>query len=49
MSRHNGKYVQTYGLMEQDLMDKMLGYLDKQAANNTKPFYLYYAPNAIHQ
>lgn len=35
--------------MEQDLMDKMLGWLDQQAANNSQPFLLYYAPNAIHQ
>jgi hypothetical protein len=41
--------------MEQDLMDKMLGWLDGQqqqqqaAGNSSQPFFLYYAPNAIHQ
>lgn len=35
-------------------MDKMLGWLDGKAqagagAGSRDPFYLYYAPNAIHQ
>jgi hypothetical protein len=46
--RHNGEYVQTYGLMEQDLMDKMLTWLDYQRSSS-QPFFLYYAPNAIHR
>ncbi|WIA16297.1 hypothetical protein OEZ85_012998 [Tetradesmus obliquus] len=54
MMRHNGEYVQTEGLMEQDLMDKMLGWLSQQqqqqqGGNSSQPFFLYYAPNAIHQ
>jgi hypothetical protein len=48
-----GHYVATEGLMEQDLMDKMLGWLDgqqqQQAGNSSEPFFMYYAPNAIHQ
>jgi len=72
--RRNGYYVPTKGLMEQDLMDKMLAYLTRQqqqqqsvdqgaapsgssnVTNNEasptsdqQPFFLYYAPNAIHQ
>lgn len=47
-SRHNGRYIQTKGLMEQDLMDKVLGYL-KDHERSGKPFYMYYAPHAIHQ
>jgi hypothetical protein len=49
-----GEYVQTEGLMEQDLMDKMLAWLEQQqqqqqGGNSSQPFFLYYAPNAIHQ
>lgn len=47
--RHNGYYVPTKGLMEQDLMDKMMGFLREQEQGHHKPFFLYYAPNAIHQ
>lgn len=46
--RHNGRYVQTKGLMEQDLMDKIIAYL-KDHESSGKPFYMYYAPHAIHQ
>ena len=35
--------------MEQDLMDKMIGFLSQQEKGHHKPFFLYYAPNAIHQ
>lgn len=45
---HNGRYIQTRGLMEQDLMDKILGYL-KEHESSSKPFYMFYAPHAIHQ
>lgn len=45
---HNGELVQTYGLMEQDLMDKILGWLDGRKGKE-QPFLMYYAPNAIHQ
>lgn len=48
LRRHNGKYVQTKGLMEQDLMDRLLGFLRQREASG-KPFYVYYAPHAIHQ
>jgi hypothetical protein len=34
--------------MEQDLMDKMLTWLDYQRSSS-QPFFLYYAPNAIHR
>lgn len=34
--------------MEQVLMDKMLTWLDYQAGSS-QPFFLYYAPNAIHR
>jgi hypothetical protein len=46
--RHNGVYVQTKGLMEQDLMDTMLAYL-KRREEDSAPFVTYYAPHAIHQ
>lgn len=46
--RHNGEYVQTYGLMEQVLMDKVLTYLHHQQ-DSKQSFFLYYAPNAIHR
>jgi hypothetical protein len=48
-TRHNGRYVQTRGLMEQDLMDRILGYLKQHEAPGSKPFLMYYAPHAIHQ
>ncbi|WIA12915.1 hypothetical protein OEZ85_006532 [Tetradesmus obliquus] len=48
LMQHNGEYVQTHGLMEQVLMDKMLTWLDYQAGSS-QPFFLYYAPNAIHR
>jgi hypothetical protein len=44
-----GNYIQTKGLMEQDLMDKIIQYLAKHEAADAKPFYMYYAPHAIHQ
>jgi hypothetical protein len=44
-----GNYIQTKGLMEQDLMDKIIQYLGKHEADDAKPFYMYYAPHAIHQ
>jgi hypothetical protein len=44
-----GNYIQTKGLMEQDLMDKIIQYLGKHEAAGAKPFYMYYAPHAIHQ
>lgn len=44
-----GNYIQTKGLMEQDLMDKIIGYLKQHEAEDAKPFYMYYAPHAIHQ
>lgn len=47
--RHNGEYVQTRGLMEQDLMDTVLGYLKDHESKGSKPFFVYYAPHAIHQ
>jgi hypothetical protein len=34
--------------MEQDLMDRMLTWLDYQRSSS-QPFFLYYAPNAIHR
>lgn len=46
--RHNGVYVQTKGLMEQDLMDTLLSYLTRQEQDG-EPFMAYYAPHAIHQ
>jgi hypothetical protein len=46
--RHNGVYVQTRGLMEQDLMDTMLSYLTRREQDEA-PFTVYYAPHAIHQ
>ncbi|WIA28865.1 hypothetical protein OEZ86_011391 [Tetradesmus obliquus] len=49
LMRHNGNYIQTKGLMEQDLMDKIIGYLKQHEAEDAKPFYMYYAPHAIHQ
>ncbi|KAF8072774.1 MAP1D [Scenedesmus sp. PABB004] len=49
LMRHNGAYVQTKGLMEQDLMDKVIGYLKQHEAPGAKPFFMYYAPHAIHQ
>ncbi|KAI8466606.1 MAG: alkaline-phosphatase-like protein [Monoraphidium minutum] len=48
LMRHNGKYVQTEGLMEQALMDTMIGWLGNRTAD-PRPFAMYYAPNAIHQ
>ncbi|KAF6259251.1 alkaline-phosphatase-like protein [Scenedesmus sp. NREL 46B-D3] len=49
LMRHNGKYIQTKGLMEQDLMDKIIQYLGNHEAADAQPFYMYYAPHAIHQ
>jgi hypothetical protein len=46
--RHNGVYVQTKGLMEQDLMDTTLSYLTRREQDGA-PFMVYYAPHAIHQ
>jgi hypothetical protein len=41
-------YVQTKGLMEQDLMDTVLAYL-KRREDDEAPFVAFYAPHAIHQ
>lgn len=46
--RHNGVYEHTEGLMEQVLMDKMLGFL-KQREDDRKPFFTYYAPFSVHK
>ncbi|KAF6235444.1 alkaline-phosphatase-like protein [Scenedesmus sp. NREL 46B-D3] len=48
LMRHNGRYVQTEGMMEQVLVDKMAGFLKKRAADE-QPFFMYYAPYAIHK
>lgn len=48
LCRHNGRYVQTEGMMEQVLVDKMAGFLKKRAADE-QPFFMYYAPYAIHK
>ncbi|KAF6254409.1 alkaline-phosphatase-like protein [Scenedesmus sp. NREL 46B-D3] len=44
---HNGTYVQTKKYLDEMLADNVLGYLNAQQ-NSTKPFYMYYAPHAIH-
>jgi hypothetical protein len=47
--RHNeGTYVQTKGLMEQVLANKMIAYMKEREADG-KPFMIYYAPYAIHR
>ncbi|KAF6262205.1 alkaline-phosphatase-like protein [Scenedesmus sp. NREL 46B-D3] len=48
LMRHNGVYEHTEGLMEQVLMDKMLGFL-KQREVDRKPFFTYYAPFSVHK
>jgi hypothetical protein len=45
--RHNGKYVQTRGLVEQIMADKIIGFL-KDREQDKQPFLTYYAPYAIH-
>ncbi|WIA15052.1 hypothetical protein OEZ85_001752 [Tetradesmus obliquus] len=47
LMRHNGRYVQTKGLVEQIMADKMLGFM-KQREEDKQPFMVYYAPYAIH-
>ena len=46
--RHNGRYVQTQGMMEQVLVDSMAGFL-QQRGKDGAPFFMYYAPYAIHK
>jgi hypothetical protein len=46
--RHNGAYKPTEGLMEQVLMDKLLGFLKQRQADD-KAFFTYYAPFSIHK
>jgi hypothetical protein len=46
--RHNGEYKHTDGMMEQVLMDKMLGFL-KDRQEDSKRFFTYYAPFSIHK
>jgi hypothetical protein len=48
LTRHNGRYVQTRGMMEQVLVDNMAGFLQQRAADD-QPFFMYYAPYAIHK
>uniref|UniRef100_A0A383VC43 Sulfatase N-terminal domain-containing protein n=1 Tax=Tetradesmus obliquus TaxID=3088 RepID=A0A383VC43_TETOB len=48
LMRHNGAYKPTEGLMEQVLMDKLLGFLKKRQADG-QPFFTYYAPFSIHK
>jgi hypothetical protein len=49
MFRHNrGSYVQTKGLMEQVLADKMMRYMQDREQDR-QPFMIYYAPYAIHR
>lgn len=38
---------QTKKYLDEMLADNVLGYLNAQQ-NSTKPFYMYYAPHAIH-
>jgi hypothetical protein len=45
--RYNGEYVQTKGLVEQIMADKIIGFL-KQREQDRQPFLQYYAPQAIH-
>jgi hypothetical protein len=45
--RYNGEYVQTKGLVEQIMADKIIGFL-KQREQDRQPFLQYYAPYAIH-
>jgi hypothetical protein len=42
-----GEYVQTKKWVDDQLMDQVLSFLDRRAADN-KPFFTYYAPHAIH-
>jgi hypothetical protein len=47
--RHNeGVYLQTTGLLEQVLADKLMGYM-KDREQDKQPFMIYYAPYAIHR
>jgi hypothetical protein len=46
--RYNGRYIQTKGLMEEVLMDKLLDYLEDHRKNSSKPFFTFYAPHAVH-
>ncbi|WIA18227.1 hypothetical protein OEZ85_009698 [Tetradesmus obliquus] len=49
LMRHNrGTYVQTKGLMEQVLANKMMAWM-KEREEDGKPFMIYYAPYAIHR
>jgi hypothetical protein len=41
-------YVQTQGLMEQVLADKMMRYMQDREQDK-QPFMIYYAPYAIHR
>jgi hypothetical protein len=45
--RYNGEYVQTKGLVEQIMADKIIDFL-KQREQDKQPFLQYYAPYAIH-
>jgi hypothetical protein len=45
--RYNGEYVQTKGLVEQIMADKIIGFL-KEREQDQQPFLQYYAPYAIH-
>lgn len=48
LCRHNGKYAPTKGLMEQALLNRMIGFMQEREADGT-PFLTYYAPFAIHR
>ncbi|WIA18401.1 hypothetical protein OEZ85_009862 [Tetradesmus obliquus] len=48
LMRHNGKYAPTKGLMEQALLNRMIGFMQEREADGT-PFLTYYAPFAIHR
>jgi hypothetical protein len=45
--RYNGDYIQTKGLLEQIMADKIIGFF-KQREQDRQPFLTYYAPHAIH-
>ncbi|WIA22268.1 hypothetical protein OEZ85_004589 [Tetradesmus obliquus] len=47
LMRHNGRYVQTKGLVEQIMADKLMVFM-KQREQDQQPFMVYYAPYAIH-
>ncbi|WIA14790.1 hypothetical protein OEZ85_003274 [Tetradesmus obliquus] len=47
LMRHNGKYVQTKGLMEPALVDRMVNFMQRQQQAK-QPFLIYYAPYAVH-